>query len=314
MLRTATSATFAGEALNVIRRDTRIEADQSTMELQQDPTTSLNYSETGSGPPIVFVHGSAGDLRTWSAQEQAFSNDYHCIRYSRRYHWPNEPIADGGEYAMSQHVADLEALIESRAAAPVHLVGHSYGAFVCLMVASRSPELVRTLSLTEPPILTLVVSVPPKPSELFRLLLRSPRTAAGIIKLGASGLGPATKASERGDLQSVLELTGKAILGRSSFASLSANRLQQARDNLIKEELLSPTYFQKLDSETARRIECPTLLVDGEHSPRIWHRLLDHLERLLPRTAIDSESRSNLTWVHKRVFDIYLWHLGAPVV
>ncbi|MCB0720652.1 MAG: alpha/beta hydrolase [Bacteroidetes bacterium] len=245
----------------------------------------LHYASAGSGDPVVLVHGSAGDLRTWAGAEKALASHFRTIRYSRRFHWPNTTIPDGAEYAMDEHVLDLASLIESFDAAPAHIVGHSYGGFVSLLLAVRRPELVRCLVLLEPPILPLLVSIPPRPAELLRLLIRDPATAAGIVRFGASGIGPATKAGEKGDLDAVLELTGRAILGPASFESLSPERLQQARDNTMKEELLSERFFSSLSESMLRGVDKPTLLVTGERSPRLWPRLVGYLDRLMPNTT-----------------------------
>jgi len=88
--------------------------------------TGFEYSEDGSGEPLVFVHGSASDYRTWQGQHAAFARHFRTIVYSRRYHWPNEPIPAGVDYSMAGHVEDLKALLHLLDAAPAHLVGHSY--------------------------------------------------------------------------------------------------------------------------------------------------------------------------------------------
>ena len=61
---------------------------------------------------------------------------------------------------LSDHVADLRALITQLKATPAHLVGNSYGAYVALALAMDHPELVRGLALAEPPVWPLL---PPKP-------------------------------------------------------------------------------------------------------------------------------------------------------
>ena len=141
---------------------------------------ALEYVEQGDGDPIVLVHGSASDYRTWQAQMDAFAKRYWAIAYSRRYHWPNEPIAAQSDYSMEEHVRDLEALLGVIGPAPVHLVGHSYGAFVSMLLAMRAPELLRTLTLAEPPAITLFTSSTPRPLELVRLFATRPRTAAKL--------------------------------------------------------------------------------------------------------------------------------------
>lgn len=128
---------------------------------------------------------------------------------------------------MIQHVEDLEAFIKMTINKPVHLVGHSYGAFVCLLLAMQHPSLVRTLVLAEPPVITLFVSNSPRPSEILKHLFSRPRTAAAIIKFGARGVGPATAEVKRGNLDQAIEIFGKATLGGEAYAKLSNERLEQ---------------------------------------------------------------------------------------
>jgi pimeloyl-ACP methyl ester carboxylesterase len=112
---------------------------------------SFKYIEHSSGEPLVFVHGSASDYRTWQAQQDEFGKHFRTITYSRRYHWPNEQIAEGADYSMPEHVHDLEALLGLLGAAPAHLVGHSYGAFVCLLLAVQAPHNQNHPSVPSPP-------------------------------------------------------------------------------------------------------------------------------------------------------------------
>lgn len=245
--------------------------------------TAFEYAEVGSGEPLVLIHGSASDHRTWHHQREAFAERFRVLSYSRRYHWPNEPIPDGADYAMEEHVADLRAVLLALDATPAHLVGHSYGAFVCLLLAQREPGLVHTLVLAEPPVITLFVSNTPTPLELLKLLATRPRTAAAIIKLGAMGLGPATAAAERGDMDEAMRLFGTAALGREAYGRLSKGRKEQVRANLIRAELLG-SGFPPLDAESLRGIQTPTLLLTGQSSPGAFHRLADRLEELLPQT------------------------------
>ncbi len=245
--------------------------------------TALEYVEVGSGEPLIFVHGSASDYRTWRLQQEAFADRFRVVSYSRRYHWPNAPIPEGADYSMSEHVTDLRAILGALDAAPAHLVGHSYGAFVCLLLALREPQLVRTLVLAEPPVVTLFVSNSPKPLELLKLLATRPRTAAAIVKLGATGLGPATAAARRGEMEEAMRLFGTAALGHEAYRRLTEERKEQVRVNLIRAEFLG-SGFPPLDADRLRTVAIPTLLMTGRSSPRVFHRLADRLEELLPRT------------------------------
>lgn len=243
--------------------------------------TSLEYSENGEGEPLVLVHGSASDCRTWQLQQDAFARHFRVISYSRRYHWPNEPIRDNAGYSMLEHVDDLEAVLASLDASPAHLVGHSNGAFLCLLLAIRAPKLLRSLALTEPPVITLFVSDPPKPTEILRLLATRPRAAIELIKFGATGIAPATKAAKQDDMEAAMRIVGTAILGRDFYNRLSEERLEQMRANAIRAEFLG-SGFPPLDSKDVNNIQTPTLLVTGQHSAGLFIQLANRLEELLP--------------------------------
>jgi pimeloyl-ACP methyl ester carboxylesterase len=243
--------------------------------------TRLEFIERGNGDPVVFVHGSASDHRTWHATLDDLSDRFRTIAYSRRYHWPNDRIAIGADYSMSEHVDDLAALLRSLDLGTVHLVGHSYGAFVALLLAIRAPQNVRSLVLAEPPVFTLFVSNEPKLLEILKLALTRPRTAAAVVKFGATGIAPATAAAERGDMDAAMRTFGTAVLGKEFYGRMSAARLAQVADNSIKAEFLG-SGFSALADDQVRGVQTSTLLIGGQRSPPLFHRLLDRLQELLP--------------------------------
>ena len=247
--------------------------------------TSLEYSEQGGGEPLLLVHGSASDYRTWQLQQDEFAKQFHVINYSRRYHWPNEPITEGCDYAMMQHVDDLQALLQSLDATPAHLVGHSYGAFLCLLLAIKNPHMVRSLVLAEPPVITLFVSNTPQPLELLKVLATRPRTAAAIVKFGAKGVVPASKALQQGNTEAAVRIFGNAVFGPGGYQNFSALRKKQVSANLanIKAELLG-SGFAPLDAAQVGRVQIPVLLVTGQNSIPLFRHLIDRLEELLPQT------------------------------
>jgi pimeloyl-ACP methyl ester carboxylesterase len=254
----------------------------------------FEYVEAGSGDPLVLVHGSASDYRTWHAQRDAFAERFRTIAYSRRYHWPNRPIPEDVDYAMTEHVDDLQVVLRTLGATPAHLIGHSYGAFLCLLLALRAPRLVHTLVLAEPPVITLLVSMPPKLPELIKLLVTRPRAGMAIIKFGRQGVVPAVKAFRQGEVDAGIRTYGDAVFGRGGYHRLSESRKAQVQDNCtnVKAELLGPG-FAPLDVDAVRSVDVPTLLVTGEQSIPLFRHLTDRLEELVPRserTAIPDAS------------------------
>jgi pimeloyl-ACP methyl ester carboxylesterase len=243
----------------------------------------LAYRERGDGEPVVFVHGSSSDLRTWERQLPAVSESRRAIAYSRRYARPNEDIDPVADDQMLVHVDDLAEFLRVAHAAPAHLVGHSWGAFICLLAAIRHPRLVRSMVLAEPPVLTLFTSVPPRPIELLRLFVRRPATALAIVSFGARTHWPAQKAFRRGDDEAALRKMSHGMLGRDAYERLPPERKEQARENLItlRAQVLG-SGFPPLSEDDVRGVAAPTLLITGERSPAYPLRLTDRLQRLLP--------------------------------
>jgi pimeloyl-ACP methyl ester carboxylesterase len=244
---------------------------------------ALAYRELGHGEPVVFVHGSSSDLRTWEQQLPAIGASYRAIAYSRRYARPNEDIERDADDQMLPHVDDLVAFVRALAAAPAHLVGHSWGAFICLLTAIRHPRLVSSLVLAEPPVLTLLTSVPPRPAELLRLLVRRPRTALAILSFGAMTHAPAHKAFRRGDDEAALQKMSHGLLGKDTYERLPEERKQHARENLntLRAQVLGAG-FPSLSEDEVRGVAAPTLLMTGERSPAYPLQLTDRLQELLP--------------------------------
>lgn len=245
--------------------------------------TQLAYHEQGTGDPVLFVHGSGSDLRTWERQIPAIGAQFRAIAYSRRYARPNADIEPSVDDQMLPHVEDLAGLLRAIDVPAAHLVGHSWGGFISLLTAIRYPELVCSLVLMEPPVLSLFVSTPPRPTELLRLLFSRPAAALAIVKFGATAFAPAEKAYRRGDDDAALRLFGTGVLGKASFERLSEARVQQVRDNQNADRAqLLGAGFPPLSDAEVRGVRAPTLLLAGENSPSFLRRLTDRLHELLP--------------------------------
>ena len=244
---------------------------------------ALAYREQGEGEPVVFVHGSADDLRSWDQQLPGIGASYRAIAYSRRYAWPNEDIAPGVDDQTLPHVDDLVAFLRVMGAAPAHLVGHSWGGLISLLAAIRHPQVVRSLVLQEPPVLSLVMSVPPRPRQLLRLLVRRPGTALVILSFAVKTWTPTQKAFRRGDDEAAMRTFGCGLLGKEAYERLPEERRQQAFENVraVRAQVLGAG-FPPLSEDDVRSVQAPTLLMSGERSPPYLPRLTDRLQQLLP--------------------------------
>ena len=277
----------------------------------------LAYREQGAGEPVVFVHGGLSDLRTWEKQLPVIGQSYRAISYSRRYARPNSDIDPGSDDQMLPHVDDLAAFLRAVDAAPAHLVGNSWGGFICLLTARRHPELVRSLVVEEPPVIPLVIGAGarPQPAAITRGLLRHRAATLATLRWGGRSVVPLQKAFRRGDDEQALETFVHGALGKEAYERLPEGRKQQMRDNLsaLKAQMLGAG-FPPLTDDDVRRIRTPTLLLTGEHSPTFLLRLTDVLERLLPlarQVEIPAASHAmheeNPAAVNRAILDFLDW-------
>src|SRR5213079_1569658 len=72
----------------------------------------MAYIEVGKGPPLVCVHGTLGDFRTWSAVMGPLSKSHRVILVSLRHCFPEHWDRIGDDNLISQHIADVIAFIE----------------------------------------------------------------------------------------------------------------------------------------------------------------------------------------------------------
>lgn len=120
--------------------------------------TPIEIQSEGNGPGVVLVHGSAADGRDWRGIAPTLSR--HCTVHvmHRR---GRAGSGNGPTYGLNQECDDVLAVLHHTNANI--LVGHSFGALVCLEALRHVPEATRVV-LIEPPILEL--ANPPIPAHV----------------------------------------------------------------------------------------------------------------------------------------------------
>jgi pimeloyl-ACP methyl ester carboxylesterase len=245
---------------------------------------SFAYRVSGQGEPMVLVHANISDMRSWESVEPLLADHFRVITYSRRFAYPNPPADHGAHDSLPQHAEDLIALIEKLQLGKVHLVGNSSGAFVCLLAAQQRPDLVRTLSLEEPPVVSMFLqALPPKPAELWKLLFTSPGTLLELIKFGAGVIGPATRAFQKGNDSAALDIFARGVLGAGAFANVTPARKQQMRDNIAAHRAtMLGAGLPVFTAADAAAIETKALLIRGAETPVFQQRINQRLAGLIP--------------------------------
>ncbi len=101
---------------------------------------------SGTGPPLVLVHGATADHTTWRTSGPLLGGRHALHAIDRRGRGGSGDGPPGEPYAIEREFDDLAAVVEAIAAAtgePVDVVGHSYGGRIGLGAALRTDHLRR---------------------------------------------------------------------------------------------------------------------------------------------------------------------------
>ncbi|EGC98185.1 putative hydrolase or acyltransferase [Burkholderia sp. TJI49] len=223
---------------------------------------SLPYVERGGGAPMVFVHGSLCDYRYWDPQLAALSAHYRCIAPSLSHYWPAVEAGIQDEFGWQNHVDELAEFIDALDLGPVHLVGHSRGGSVAFNVARQHPHLVRTLTLADP---------------------GGPLQRDGVreeAKLPAAAMALRTRAVDlidSGSVEAGLEMFVDSVSLPGAWKKSTSRFRTMAIDNAstLPKQLRDP--LPAYSQHTAAAIACPTLLIDGQRSPKMFRNNVETL-------------------------------------
>lgn len=230
----------------------------------------LSYLEHGQGEPVVLIHGSLADLSYWEQSQQValLGEQYRVIAYSRRYNHPNRN-APSGRHSPLVGAADLAKLLEILDTGPVHLVGHSYGAYTALACARDHPSRLRSLVLAEPPIISWLPDISGGEGRLEGFMTTVWEPLADAFRAGGDTGG--------------LEFTARWYF-QLPFEEVKPSWQKLFRDNVTewRELAISPLTYPKLDYDRVRGLEVPTLILSSGKNAGGFNDLIDgHLQHLI---------------------------------
>lgn len=237
--------------------------------------TDIHWLEAGEGDLLVLIHGSLCDYRYWRWQMPQFSELFRVIAPSLPGCWPQAVGSElqGGDsqtvrtaaladtrYSIERHVKAIVELCRHTAGnGRVHLLGHSRGAQVALEAALALPERVATLVLADPG---------------FSFVGEPPTTA--VHSTVAEKLGQAP-------LDDVIGEFVDAVNGPDTWRRTVPWFKEMVRANAWTLLPQLKDIHRTVDtSELARRLDCPVLLLSGEHSPARYGSRIEALLSVLP--------------------------------
>ena len=135
---------------------------------------------------VLLIHGSVGNAEAWAPVRPTLEQRYEVLAPNRG-GYPPGPLLERIDF--ERQAEELAPLLGEGA----HLVGHSYGGVISLLIAASHPERVRSLAVSEPPAFGLARGNPivddlvQRLAEHFERGPREPRAfAAGFLALVGS--------------------------------------------------------------------------------------------------------------------------------
>ena len=122
---------------------------EDSVQLASVNDTALEYEDSGTGEPIVFIHGAliADTFRLLVAQ-RSLAARHRLISYHRQGYVESSGVS--GRITVARQAADCLSVLQHLGLESAHVVGHSYGGCIALQLALDVPEVVRSLVLLEP--------------------------------------------------------------------------------------------------------------------------------------------------------------------
>ena len=105
----------------------------------------INYSDEGEGPPVLMIHGLAGDLSAWTPQVAALRDRFRTITFDNRGAGKSTQVDE--TVSTADLARDTIELMEHLKIENAHIVGRSMGGAIAQIVALERPDLVRSLVL-----------------------------------------------------------------------------------------------------------------------------------------------------------------------
>lgn len=224
--------------------------------------TIIAYEQTGSGTPLLLVHGTNGDHTHWKLVLPYLNPHFTVYTMERR---GRGQSGDAPDYAIQREFEDVAALAAA-IGEPVDILGHSFGA-ACVLGAARFIPNLRRMLLYEPPMLQEQQS--PQRAVLLdnmEQLLARGENAQVVITL----------------LRDMLNVP-QPMIDRIQTLPNWADQVAAAR-TIPRELRQSHCYAPNLiDLE---RINVPTLFLLGEHSPVFFRQTTETLHAHLPNSQV----------------------------
>ena len=234
----------------------------STASFTSKDGTRIACYKSGSGPPLVLVHGTSADHSRWTPVLPALGEHFTVYACDRRGRGGSDDAT--ATYAIEREFEDVAAIVDG-IGGPVDLLGHSWGA-LCSIEASALARNLHRLIAYEPPISTGVPIYAPEMIERLQAMLDAgDRDGVAATFLGEVARVPPDQLTL---LRSLPVWQGRVA----------------ASHTIVRELRVHQTYV--FAPEKLRQVKVPTLLLLGGASPAFFKAAIECVHDALPQSKV----------------------------
>jgi len=229
------------------------------------PGDGIDFVAQGDGPAVLFVSGSFGTPAAWRGLWKRLPEGHRLVATSILGYGATRETRTSADLGMAHEVRVIAAAA-ARIAAPIHLVGHSFGGTVALAAALAGVAEIRSIATFEANPLMLIRE------HGTEALYESTRAMSRAFEAAHAG-------GERDAAARIIDFWG----GAGSFAAMPA---------VVQDYCRATTAANVLDWRTAfafeasmadyARLDQPVLLVRGSGANAAMTTITDGLAACLP--------------------------------
>jgi len=111
-------------------------------------TAKIAYTEYGSGPNLVLLHGNSQNKSIFRKHQLLFFKGFHTYAIDSRGHGGS--VSENGEYSIKLFADDVIEFCEKLGIKETYVIGFSDGGNICLFLAQKKPEVFKKIVALSP--------------------------------------------------------------------------------------------------------------------------------------------------------------------
>lgn len=245
----------------------------------------LFYRKSGSGDPIIILHGLYGSSDNWMTQAKVLAENFEVYLVDQRNHGQS-PHA--GSHTYADMVNDLQSFIEQHNIENPILIGHSMGGKVVMRYALAHPDKIKKV---------IVVDIAPKDYSAF--------TNYGKVTSDHSYILDSLSAIQLSNYKTRNAISGelkKYFSSEQLVMFLLKNIKRSEKEGFewkMNIEVLKNDLPEIMKGFTTTKDSCdhPTLFIKGEDSPYIDEDDMFEIRKYFPNAELVTIPKAG-HWLH----------------